>query len=236
VWIEDASRYDSSLREHINWLAAFCGYVATEDQIEAIVANFVASSGAGPGASVGDLIARTMPNSCLPGAYDVLTPEEGKLATRVGGQYVALLQNGSVDRIIWPRTIFPNFDRPSEFLEGPQEMLGPARYLVLGPYFHVPRGDWIVRTEIELDHNLSGNRVRAELVCGETIVKGFVAALPPRGVFAFEIELAVTEPFLPIEVRIQMLEGAIEGLFLLKNVQLSRRAGHQPEAGRRQMI
>jgi len=101
-------------------------------------------------------------------------------------------------------------------------MVGRARYLVLGPYFHLPRGEWKVRVEIEVTHNESGNHIRSELVSGDAVVAAIHAPLPKEGVFAFDMTLTVLEPFLPIDVRIYMLYGAIEGTFLLRGVRFDR--------------
>jgi hypothetical protein len=54
------------------------------------------------------------------------------------------------------------------------------------------------------------------------ILAGINAVLPIRGVFAYQMTFEVVEPFLPLEVRIELRQGAIEGTFLLRVVELER--------------
>ncbi|MGO9418194.1 hypothetical protein [Roseiarcus sp.] len=48
------------------------------------------------------------------------------------------------------------------------------------------------------------------------------AKLPPQGVYGCEIEFEIRNPSDPVEIRLQLLTGAIEGLLMLRSVHLRR--------------
>ena len=84
----------------------------------------------------------------------------------------------------WPREIFFSGDDGGQFVAGHQELTGPARFFIYGPYMHLPAGNWVALIEIEVSENYSGNRLQADVVSGE-ILGAITADLPGNGVFSF---------------------------------------------------
>ena len=141
---------------------------------------------------------------------------EGEALIRfMASQYDGVGWGHGGEVIVWPTSLFLDWDRPGQFLRGPIDMLGPARFIVCGPYFHLTVGEWDAEVVIEIVDNPSGNRLGVDVFSGD-ILGGVVMPLPDFGVFTFSIPFRVTDPFLAVELRFQLLEGAIEGRLALR--------------------
>ena len=99
-----------------------------------------------------------------------------------------------------------------------------------GPYLHLPVGRWRVSIEMELVDCLSDNRLGIEAVSGR-VVAAVTMRLPPQGRRGLDLDFDVTDPFLAIELRFQLLTGAIEGGFRLLHVGISRNPHDHRDAG-----
>ena len=148
--------------------------------------------------------------------------EDRSIISLMAAQYAEVGAGRARLRIEWPTEMFLDWDRPGSFLTGPIELLGPARFIICGPYFHLPIRDWTAEVVIEIDDNKSGNRLGVDVFSGE-ILSGVVMPLPASGVFTFAIPFRVGDPFLPVELRFQLLEGAIEGRLALRSAVFSTR-------------
>jgi hypothetical protein len=133
----------------------------------------------------------------------------------MAAQYKGVGSGRGRRRIEWPTEMWLDAARPGQLLRGPIDMVGPARYVLYGPYFHLPAGAWIAEVVIELADNRSGNRLCADIFSGE-VLGGVVMPLMASGVFVFSIPFRLIDPFLPVELRFQLLEGAIEGRLALR--------------------
>jgi hypothetical protein len=216
-------RYSNDARDYVEQIVEIFGFIASEEQLGNILSQLITNHQAGSEASLGQQILRDIPQSRLPGDYQILGGEARELTRRVSEQYGAILRNKPLDRFIWPREIFYDCDRPGQFVSGPQLLVGGSRCLIFGPYFHLPRGVWDVHVEVEVEDNISGNEIHSDVFCAHAVMlAGINAVLPIRGVFAYQMTFEVVEPFLPLEVRIELRQGAIEGTFLLRVVELER--------------
>lgn len=150
------------------------------------------------------------------GAPEGLSRNDAKVVEQINAPLKLLMSGRNVDHFLWPQEMFIPGDRPNEMLIGPIEMLGPARCLSYGPYLHLPMGRWDIAVEASVEENLSGNRIEIQFAHGDTIVSdGF--DLPKTGAFLVRAHLEIHEPRTPLEIRIFMREGAIEGRFDLKS-------------------
>ncbi len=145
-----------------------------------------------------------------------LSRSDAKVVEQINAPLKLLMSGRSVDHFRWPQEMFIPGDRPDETLIGPIEMLGPARCLFYGPYLHLPLGRWDIAVEVSVEENLSGNRIEIQFVHGDTVVSdGF--DLPKTGAFLVRAHIEINEPRTPLEIRVFMREGAIEGRFHLKS-------------------
>jgi hypothetical protein len=125
------------------------------------------------------------------------------------------------DNIEWPGYVFLQADKPDTPLNGPIDLTGRARHIIYGPYLHLPRGRWMATAEFIVRGNYSGNELLADIAIGQEVTAA-VAPLPERGAFTFDIGFEVTEPRNPIEIRLAIKRGAIEGSLELLRVVLKR--------------
>ena len=136
----------------------------------------------------------------------------------IADSYEQLIHGEALQVTEWPAAIFSSGDAIGTYVVGPNELIGPARILVYGPYMHLPRGDWSAYVELEVSENESGNRLKVDLVGGPRILGSVVAEMPPAGRYCFSLPFSISEPLQPVEMRFQIESGAIEGRFLLTKV------------------
>ena len=143
----------------------------------------------------------------------------------------SLLESRPVESVPWPRQLFIGGEGEYGEPAARVDMTGPARFLFAGPYLHLPRGDWAAELIFSVDGNRSGNAAILDVHSGGLLARG-TAALPPRGDFRIELPFRVREPARPIELRLQIAEGAIEGGFRFRAATMRRRGagGHAPHA------
>lgn len=140
--------------------------------------------------------------------------------------YRAILRMKPAERFSWPRELFFGTDRVGAPISAPFEevieLVGPARVLCYGPYFHLPPGDWILNSSFEVNDNYSGNELLIEILAGHETLVHRPALLPAQGNYFFEVPFTVTEPRNRIEFRLWTRQGAIEGTLALKKIEVSR--------------
>ncbi len=142
------------------------------------------------------------------------------MSVHLGG-FELLLKKRVVGRIHWPREVFMNSDEQGALVNAPIYLTGRARLLLYGPFLHLPRGTWIAEISFEVRENFSGNVLKVDIY-HDGIIGEWKFSLPDKGSFTFELPLKVFEPRHPIQIRFYLMEGAIEGTFDLKQVNLRR--------------
>ncbi len=112
-------------------------------------------------------------------------------------------------------------DFPDRLTVGSIDLTGPARFIYYGPYFALPRGRWRADLVLEVSDCLSDNQIAIDVVAG-VVLAALKAKLPAQGVYGCEIQFEIRDPSNPVEIRLQLLTGAIEGLLMLRSVHLTR--------------
>ncbi len=154
------------------------------------------------------------------GIYEV-SGDVVELMETVYGPLRSLLVHQPVRDLQWPVQLFFS-QTPQRTISGvtadPLSLLGPARYLYFGPYYCLPSGWWNLKVVFEVRENLSFNKVEID-VCqaGDSLSYGLFD-IPVRGRFEIDTEIEIRLPEVPLEFRIFLKEGAIEGLLELKRV------------------
>lgn len=216
------SHYGGGVRALVRQILAFLEGAVSDELAELAMAHILSDYRAGDDSTIEKEVLRIIPGARRPGGFAVERTETAhRLIDSVIQQYAAIFEGRVLRKVEWPREIFLDWDRGEAFVAGPLQLVGPARFIICGPYMHLTRGEWLAKVEIEVSENHSGNRLRADIVAGD-IQCVVDADLPGEGVFAFEMAFAVVEPLLPVEIRFQILSGAIEGRFFLRRVRIER--------------
>ena len=168
--------------------------------------------------TVGELILRQAPEAWPPGRkLSEKPPEDQRLIMAVADAYRPIFNRRDLDLLHWPREMFL-FSRDFDAEYKAIELLGGARYIVYGPYLCLPRGAWRATVKFEVIENRSGNEMEADVAIGAEVVSRGRFALSAFGVYKFSLDFVVENQNLPIEIRLQILKGAIEGDFNLLNI------------------
>lgn len=161
--------------------------------------------------TLSDQLARHRPAARQPGDYRrSLPPDETALIEDSLSSYEDVLE-GHVAVFDWPARLFRYAQRPDEPVEGPIDLVGPARALVFGPQLHLYRGRWRASVAFRIADNLSGNILRVDAISDNKICNSGEGLLPPYGVFSFDIDFIVRDALMPCSVLLANKSGAIEG-------------------------
>jgi hypothetical protein len=152
-----------------------------------------------------------------------LSPVEKQALAQLSEAYGGLISGSGMDEVDWPVSMFLNWDVPGAFLDGPIELLGPGRFIICGPYLHLPEGEWRMSVEIEVEECFSDNQIGADIF-SERILTAISAKLPASGRFGFDLDFRVVNSLAPVEIRMQLSTGAIEGRLSLVRATLTRRS------------
>jgi hypothetical protein len=128
----------------------------------------------------------------------------------------------SADRasVFWPTRCFFNGDTFTSPAHRQVEMVGPARCIYYGPYFHLPIGTWSGHLTVGFTDLIDSTRIHVEVFCDEVIAE-FYSEGTNDGVFNLPINFAVLKPQDAIQIRIFLDNGEIEGVFWFSGVALS---------------
>ena len=150
-----------------------------------------------------------------PGA---LPPATAKLAELVLQPMLASLR-GEAAQIVWPRVCFYDGDRPGEVAPEVIDVVGPARVLAYGPYFHLPPGRWRARAVLSFSEAACRNQYALDVFTGEQLARG---SLRPEqaGAYAAAIGFRHEAVEQRIEFRLWLVRGAIEGVAAIAQVEL----------------
>jgi hypothetical protein len=71
--------------------------------------------------------------------------------------------------------------------------------------------------EFEIDQAISGVEAATDVFISEVLVEK-VFVMPTKGIFAFELAFAMSDPRHPVEIRLFTKRSAIEGLLLVRSL------------------
>lgn len=121
--------------------------------------------------------------------------------------------------IVWPYTAFLWADRPNEPAPAMMELVGPARPLFYGPYFHLPPAEYEARFVASFSSAAVGMSFSLEVLgigkAGERNLRSISFSVPSQGAFLGTFGLAHSCAEEAIEIRLRSDRGAIEGRMAL---------------------
>jgi len=220
-------RYKRSLGGLVAEVINFFGFECRQEQFEAILTRLGAE-----GDAVADTfsapferyVARSVPAARSTADFLAALPEEQRRALLdLTDDYAPILRGESLSVMDWPPSLFLDWERPGVFLQRTIELTGPARFIICGPYLHLPAGDWNVEVHIETRECYSENTLAVDVFSGD-ILAAVSMRLKDDGAYAFDMNFQTVDPLLPAELRFQLLRGAIEGQLTLLAVRVMRNA------------
>lgn len=149
------------------------------------------------------------------------SPLENELIDLLASHYELIAQGRRLERLEWPPFALLRPDFPDRLTVGSIDLTGPARFIYYGPYFALPRGRWRADLVLEVSHCLSDNQIAIDVVAG-VVLAAIKTKLPAQGAYGCAIQFEMRAPSNPVEIRVQLLTGAIEGLLVLRSVHLTR--------------
>lgn len=125
--------------------------------------------------------------------------------------------------VTWPKAMFFDSDKKGEAFGSPIELIGQTRQLTYGPYLYLPRGSWRAIFFLAFKNSRSTNFLRADILCNVKEIMG-VGDFETIGDGNFTVELPfqVGEPIFPLEARLSLRGGAIEGSLDLLKIEMRR--------------
>jgi hypothetical protein len=170
------------------------------------------------------------PDKGMPAALEIAATASSPLYRCLKG-FEGLLARSPVQHVHWPAEVFMDPSKDGALWNGPIDLTGPARLLLYGPFLHLPKGNWTATIALEVHGNWSGNVLKIDAYY-EGIIGEWQCELPANGAYAFEIPLNVPEPRHPLQIRFYITQGAIEGVFDLKHIDLRRTGETNSNAAR----
>jgi hypothetical protein len=222
----DARTHGRALGEVLADIAAFFGTRLTQTTREKVTKSL---SQEGEKTSLFACLSKQLPHATLPGvAAQQMASADRNLVAELSRAYSAIANGRPLDQMEWPIGMFMDSAAPDSPFSGRVELLGPARFLAYGPYLHLTPGKWCVDVVFEVQDNHSGNQLYADVYSGD-ILSVVTTPLPASGTYKFQISFEIRNPLEPVQVRFQILSGAIEGVVTFNRIAV-RRVGDLAEA------
>jgi len=216
----DSRSYHSSLREIVLAIGTFFGIALSAAKADQIASSLIGEGG--PQSRLSDYLFSAFPHAAAPGtSIRGFAAEDRRLVSQLASAYSAIAAGRSFDGMDWPTSMYMSSDHPIGPFPGCVELLGPARFIAYGPYLHLTAGQWQANVVFEVTDNFSGNQLYVDVYAGE-ILSVITTQLPAQGTYTFQIGFEITNPLEPVQLRFQILSGAIEGAFTLSSTSLER--------------
>ena len=213
---DTANIHDSHLEvtamEFLSWLTRFV-FLCPEDESHALSSAILARLGLEGADTVATSAAKLQSRINDPQAKASIQQN-----SRQTTQTLMDVSEGLVDfirgtddvEVKWPVDFFydgNNFTTPAPLI---MDISGPARCLYYGPYLHLPEGLWEGRFYFGLSPGAIDTHLRIEVYTDQLQVS-YLAHARDGGVFVMPIELDITDSRQPIQLRLFIDRGEIEG-------------------------
>jgi hypothetical protein len=216
-----SEQYHYDLSSLVEKLISFYGVECGEAQFRSVMARLSADLDA-PRPSLEDYVRFHYPQLAKAEARSAeLTSDQSRTLVTLAHAYNNLMSGAEMSEVVWPLALFMQQEDPSQPPLSPFHLVGPARCLVFGPYMHLPLGHWRAEAQIEVHDCLSDNSLLADVYSRRILAHARIS-LPPAGTFVFGLDFEVADSFEPIELRLHLATGAIEGDLTLLHVRCIR--------------
>ena len=123
--------------------------------------------------------------------------------------------------IVWPLACFYSGNHLGELAPPVFDVIGNARVLYYGPYFHLPQGAWRADIQMVAGGNAPDTTFGVDVMAATQSVLARRKFRPPQdGLFELSIPFTVERVWERIEIRIWLLRSAMEGYIGLQHASL----------------
>jgi hypothetical protein len=158
------------------------------------------------------------------------SPLENELIDFLAPQYDGIARGRRLKKLEWPVYALLRPEFPDRLTIGPIDLTGPARFIYHGPYFALPAGTWSADVSIEVSECYADDPIEIDVTAHQTLAV-VRAKLPRAGIYGCQILFRVEDPSQPIELRLRLLTGAIEGVIRMHRITLHRISGSEADEG-----
>lgn len=213
--------FNVRLRNFLPPLADYYHITLSQDAVARLCARLI-----GPGGEAGEETVRDNISRHIPLARRdirmILGAEDLALAHSALDHYTGLTTGRRIERVVLPSDLMPDWDRPGQFLGGPITLVGPRRLLTAGHTLHLPTGRWRALFHIHVADNLSSNELEVDILLGDDSLGGVSSPLPAFGAYSFAFDIETNDAFPPVQARVVLNQGAIEGELAIDEVVFER--------------
>ena len=198
--------------EFLSWLTRFV-FLCPEHESHALSAATLASLGLEGADTVATSAAKLQTRINDPQAEASIqqsSKQTAQILMDVSEGLVEFIKGADDVEVKWPVDFFydgNNFTTPAPLI---MDISGPARCLYYGPYLHLPEGLWEGRFYFGLSLGANDTHLRIE-VYTDQLQGSYLAHARDAGVFVMPIELDITDARQPIQLRLFIDRGEIEG-------------------------
>lgn len=155
-----------------------------------------------------------------PGAEsEVISPQIRAIALDVLKPLDGSIMRTPITNVVWPLQTFLLADKAGANVVSEIELVGRARCVVYGPYFHLPPGEWTARYSLRIDNEIYGQIFTIEIHNSDLLSK--IRIRPSQtGSFVAQAQFQIERAKEPIEIRLFTESGAIEGSIAHWSVEL----------------
>lgn len=144
-----------------------------------------------------------------------------EMIREISQSYDPILKGRPYSVLKWHKDIFQydNKYNIDDFID----LSGPGRCMIWGPYLHLPQGLWEASFVFEVYDNRSENQLVVDISEAPVSIVIGATHLPKEGIFKTKIPFDVKNTQLPLEIRVFLRKGSIEGKLKITNFVLEKR-------------
>jgi len=186
-----------------------------------IAARALASLGISPATPLnGSIQAIVLHGASLQPLVDRFEPYEAGMIEQITGGIIDLCLGHPASEIVWHYEFFYDggtFTSPAPMMI---DLAGPARCIYYGPFLHLPTGRWDAKVFLGFSNEITETHVKVDIFTDE-IQENFVGKVTRGGIYTMPLTFDVVDPRQPIQLRLFIDRGEIEGRIGLAMARLS---------------
>lgn len=150
---------------------------------------------------------------------ELISPTDAATLIRSTKGLVSQALGSPLEEIVWSREFFYDGTTLTSPPPATVDLTGPARCLFYGPYLHLPAGRWEARIILGFSPQITDTWLKVDIYTDD-VQAIFFSRVKRGGVYAMPITFEVSDSRQPIQMRIFIERGEIDGQMGLAMVRL----------------